>query len=173
MKRESVKKQRSEVQKQKDAFMEEVNSYNKSKSEIDTNLSMHQQKFDVAHSNITTSEKRLLFINTRLPELSESLETLNHERVLIEFQIANLKEKILKQREQRNILNNESKTISDQRSDVLKKQSQITTQKHDVDKKIERLRSKITHVKLVVGKLDGDINDLNEKILSNLSLIHI
>ena len=88
--------------------MEEVNSYNKSKSEIDTNLSMHQQKFDVAHSNITTSEKRLLFINTRLPELSESLETLNHERVLIEFQIANLKEKILKQREQRNILNNES-----------------------------------------------------------------
>ena len=166
-KRESVKKQRSEVQKQKDAFMEEVNSYNKSKSEIDTNLSMHQQKFDVAHSNITTSEKRLLFINTRLPELSESLETLNHERVLIEFQIANLKEKILKQREQRNILNNESKTISDQRSDVLKKQSQITTQKHDVDKKIERLRSKITHVKLVVGKLDGDINDLNEKILSN------
>ena len=165
--RNELKKQRSEIQKQKDTFMNQVNIYNKTKSEIDIKLSSLQQTFGAASSNIETSERRLLFINSRLPELSELLKTLNEQRNSLELQITDHKKKIGLQREQRQILDNESKTILSKRGNVLNRQSQISNKKHDTDNKIERLASKIIHSKLLVGKLTTDINDLDEKIKSN------
>jgi len=162
-----TRKRRSDIQKQKDEFMDEVNTYNKAKSEIDTSLSSFQQVFDSANSGIITSNKRLAFINTRLPELSTSLESLNEERDLSDSKITGLKEKITILRQKRHSIDDESKLINSQRTSVLQKQSQISRKKHDVDIKIEKLTTKRNHVKLLVGKLDTDINDASEKISSN------
>jgi len=161
------RKQRIEIQKQKDEFMDEVNKYNKAKSEIESDLSTFQRTFDSAESNIATSTKRLEFINTRLPELTKSLSTLNGERELLESKIIVLKENIRALREKRHLLDDESQIINSQRTDVLKKQSVISTQKRDVDQKIEKLTSRRDHTKLSVGKLDSEIIDISEKILSN------
>jgi len=65
------------------------------------------------------------------------------------------------------LLDDESQIINSQRTDVLKKQSVISTQKRDVDQKIEKLTSRRDHTKLSVGKLDSEIIDISEKILSN------
>ena len=161
------RKQRIEIQKQKDEFMDEVNKYNKAKSEIESDLSTFQRTFDSAESNIATSTKRLEFINTRLPELIKSLSTLNVDRELLESKIIVLKENIRTLREKRRLLDDESQIINSQRTDVLKKQSVISTQKRDVDQKIEKLTSRRDHTKLSVGKLDSEIIDISEKILSN------
>jgi len=161
------RKQRIEIQKQKDEFMDEVNKYNKAKSEIESDLSTFQRTFDSAESNIATSTKRLEFINTRLPELTKSLSTLNGERESLESKIIVLKENIRALREKRHLLDDESQIINSQRTDVLKKQSVISTQKRDVDQKIEKLTSRRDHTKLSVGKLDSEIIDISEKILSN------
>jgi len=165
--RSVIRKQRIVIQKQKDEFMDEVNRYNKVKSEIETNLSTFQRTFDSAESYIATSTKRLEFINTRLPELSESLSTLNTDRESLELQITGLKEKVTTLRDKRYLLDDESKVINSQRNDVLKKQSLISTQKRDVDKKIEKLTGRRNRTKVLVGKLDSEIIDANEKILSN------
>ena len=58
--RSVIRKQRIAIQKQKDEFMDEVNRYNKVKSEIETNLSTFQRTFDSAESYIATSTKRCL-----------------------------------------------------------------------------------------------------------------
>ena len=167
LERSLVRKQRTDIQKQKDDFMDEVNKYNHAKSQIETDLSTYQRTFDTAESNLITSDKRLTFINTRLPELSESLKILNAQHESLDSQIILLKENITNLREKRRLLDDESRIISSKRSDVLKKQSHISTQKHDVDKKIEKLISKKNGTKLLVGKLDSDISDINEKISSN------
>ncbi len=165
--RSVIRKQRIAIQKQKDEFMDEVNRYNKVKSEIETNLSTFQRTFDSAESYIATSTKRLEFINTRLPELSESLSTLNTDRESLELQITGLKEKVTTLRDKRYLLDDESKVINSQRNDVLKKQSLISTQKRDVDKKIEKLTGRRNRTKVLVGKLDSEIIDADEKISSN------
>ena len=162
-----IRKQRSEIQKQKDEFMDDINKYNKAKSEIEKNLSISQRTFDEAESNILTSRKRLEFINNRLPELSESLSSSTEQRDSLESQIDKLKESIRILREKKTILDDESANISRQRNEVLNKQSHISKQKLDVDKKIEKLLSKRNHVKLLVGRLDSEVSDLKEKVSSN------
>ena len=162
-----ARKERIEIQKQKDEFMDEVNKYNKAKSEIESDLSNFQRTFDSAASYIATSTKRLEFIDTRLPDLSESLSTLNTDRESLESKIIVLKENIRTLREKRRLLDDESQIINSQRTEVLKKQSIISTQKRDVDQKIEKLTSKRDRTKLLVGKLDSEIADVSEKISSN------
>ena len=162
-----IRKQRSEIQTGKDQFMDEINKYNKAKSEIETNLATFQNSFNESDSSVRTSNKRLDFINNRLPELSESLKSSTEQRDSLELKINELKESIRKLREKKMTLDDESKNINRKRSDVLNQQSHISKQKLDVDKKIEKLVTKSNHVKLLVGKLDGEISDFDEKILSN------
>ena len=165
--RSTIRKQRSEIQKQKDEFMDEVNKYNKAKSEIEVNLTTFQRTFDESVSNIATSNNRLEFIDTRLPELSETLKSLNEQHSSLESQITELKENIKTLRDKKILLDDESKNISKQRSEVLKKQSYISSQKQDVDNKIEKLTNKKNHTKLLIGKLHSEISDYEEKISSN------
>ena len=53
--RASIRKDASEIRSQKTKFMDEVNAYNKSKSEIETKLSYERRKFDEADSLIKTN----------------------------------------------------------------------------------------------------------------------
>ena len=78
-----------------------------------------------------------------------------------------MKENIRKLRVKRSLLDSETKIISSKRNDVLKKQSQVSAQRHEVDTKIEKLITKRNHAKLLVGKLVSEITDADEKILSN------
>jgi chromosome segregation protein len=112
LERTAIRKQRTDIQKEKDDFMGEVNRYNQTKSQIETDLSVFQQTFDTAKSNIITSDKRLTFINTRLPELTESLKVFNDKHESLESQIIVLKEKIIILREKRGLLDDESRITS-------------------------------------------------------------
>ena len=167
--RNILRKQHSELQKQKNQFLDETNSYNQSKSKIDTALSGVKQSFDAAESSIITNNKRLTQINSRIPELTPLLSTLDDERSSLELQIGNKKKLINSLREKKKEIDDISETITSRRSEILKKQSSISGQKREVDNKISNLTNKITHVKLLVGKLDSEITDIDEKLTANTS----
>ncbi len=165
--RSIIRKDSSELQKQKNQFLSEVNAYNQSKSKIDSALSDVKQKFDAKASKIITNEKRLLQIDSRLPELKPILNQLEEERTLLESQISSKKELINQLREKKKEIVNTSQSITSRRTEILSKQSSITSQKREVDTKITKLTSKLTHTKLLVGKIDSKLNDIIEKISSN------
>ena len=92
--RASIRKDASEIRAQKTKFMDEVNAYNKSKSEIETKLSMHRQKFDEADSLIKTSTNRLTEIDTNLPSHKIDLDNLQIQKSFSESQISYFKSEI-------------------------------------------------------------------------------
>ena len=81
--------------------MDEVNAYNQSKATIDAELSEAIQKSEKEKSEMETSKKRFDYIETRLPEIKQSLETLQQERASLETNIGQLKESINKSHEER------------------------------------------------------------------------
>ena len=165
--RTTLRKQHSELQKQKNQFLDETNDYNQAKSKIDTALSSVKQTFDAAESSIVTSNKRLSQINSRIPELAPILSQLEEERSSLESEIETQKKLINSLRVNKKESDDVSENITSRRSETLKKQSHISSQKREVDNKISNLTNKITHVKLLVGKLDSGINDIDEKLTLN------
>ena len=162
-----VRKQHSELQAQKNQFLDETNAYNQSKSKIDTALSGVKQSFDAAESSIITSNKRLTQINSRIPELVPLLTTIEKERSSLELQIDDKKEVINSLRQNKKEIDDVSESVTSRRTEILKKQSNISSQKHEVDKKISNLTNKITHAKLLIGKIDSEITDIDEKLSTN------
>jgi len=165
--RTTIRKEHSELQKQKNQFLDETNAYNQAKSKIDTALSSVKQTFDAAESSIITSNKRLAQINSRIPELSPTLSKSEEEKNSLETQIENQKQLINSLRENKKQVDDASENIATRRSEILKKQSHISSQKREVDNKISNLTNKITGAKLLVGKLDSEINDIDEKLVAN------
>jgi len=167
--RSILRKQHSDVQKQKNQFLDEINTYNQSKSKIDTELSGVKQSFDAAESSIITSNKRLSQINSRIPELIPLLSNVENEKTSLEQKIEQQKKIINSLRQNKKETDDVSETITLRRSEILKQQSHISSQKREIDNKISNLTNKITHVKLLVGELDSKIIDLDEKTSANSS----
>ena len=121
-----VRKQHSELQAQKNQFLDETNAYNQSKSKIDTALSGVKQSFDAAESSIITSNKRLTQINSRIPELVPLLTTIEEERSSLELQINDKKEVINSLRQTKKEIDDVSESVTSRRTEILKKQSNIS-----------------------------------------------
>ena len=165
--RASIRKDASEIRAQKTKFMDEVNAYNKSKSEIETKLSMHRQKFDEADSLIKTSTNRLTEIDTNLPSHKIDLENLQIQKSFSESQISYFKTEINDIRETEKSFDEKTKNLRIQKTEAMRKQSQVITQKRDVDQKIQRLTDKITATKLAVGEFESASTNGKEKLSSN------
>ena len=162
-----LRKEITEIRKQKTEFMDEVNTFNKSKSEIETKLSYERRKFDEADSLIKTSTSRLTEIDKNLPDHKLNLDNLQLQKSFSESQLSYFKDEIRKLRETVNSFDDKTKNLKTQKTDALRKQSQVITQKRDVDQKIQRLTDKITATKLAVGEFDSHSTNGNEKLLSN------
>ena len=165
--RASIRKDASEIRAQKTKFMDEVNAYNKSKSEIETKLSMHRQKFDEADSLIKTSTNRLTEIDKNLPTHKINLENLQIQKSFSESQISYFKTEINNIRETEKSFDEKTKNLRIQKTEAMRKQSQVITQKRDVDQKIQRLTDKITATKLAVGEFESASTNGKEKLSSN------
>ena len=165
--RASIRKDASEIRAQKTKFMDEVNAYNKSKSEIETKLSMHRQKFDESDSLIKTSTNRLTEIDTNLPSHKIDLENLQIQKSFSESQISYFKSEINNIRETEKSFDEKTKNLRIQKTEAMRKQSQVITQKRDVDQKIQRLTDKITATKLAVGEFESASTNGKEKLSSN------
>ncbi|MEC9416957.1 MAG: chromosome segregation protein SMC, partial [Thermoproteota archaeon] len=165
--RASIRKDASEIRAQKTKFMDEVNAYNKSKSEIETKLSYERRKFDEADSLIKTSTNRLTEIDKNLPNHKINLENLQIQKSFSESQISHFKNKINDIREIEKSFDEKTKSLRTQKTEAMRQQSQVITQKRDVDQKIQKLTDKITATKLAVGEFESASTNGKEKLASN------
>ena len=79
--------------------MDEVNEYNKSKSEIEIKLSYERRKFDESDSLMKTSSNRLTEIDKNLPDHKLNLNNLQIQKSFSESQLSYFKDEIRKLRE--------------------------------------------------------------------------
>jgi chromosome segregation protein len=165
--RTTIRKEISEIRKQKTEFMDEVNAFNKSKSEIETKLSYERRKYDEADSLIKTSTNRLIEINKNLPNHKINLDNLQIQKSFSESQLSYFKDQVRKLRETEKSFDDKTSNLRTQKTEALRKQSQVITQKRDVDQKIQRLTDKITATKLAVGEFESQSTNVTEKLLSN------
>jgi len=162
-----IRKDISEIRKQKTEFMDEVNAFNKSKSEIETKLSYERRNFDEADSSFKTSTNRLTEINKNLPNHKINLDYSQIQKSFSESQLSYFKDEIRKLRENEKSFDEKTNNLRTQKTEALRKQSQVITQKRDVDQKIQKLTDKITATKLAVGEFDSHFINGNEKLSSN------
>merc|ERR1739841_359713 len=116
---------------------------------------MHRQKFDESDSLIKTSTNRLTEIDTNLPTHKINLENLQIQKSFSESQISYFKTEINDIRETEKSFDEKTKNLRIQKTEAMRKQSQVITQKRDVDQKIQRLTDKITATKLAVGEFES------------------
>ncbi len=114
--RASIRKDASEIRSQKTKFMDEVNAYNKSKSEIETKLSYERRKFDEADSLIKTNTNRLTEIDKNLPNHKINLESLQIQKAFSESQLSYFKNKINTLRETEKSFDEKTKALRVQKT---------------------------------------------------------
>ena len=102
-----------------------------------------------------------------LPDYKVNLNNLQIQKSFSESQLSHFKDEIRKLRESEKSFDDKINDIRIQKTEALRKQSQVITQKHDVDQKIQRLTDKRTATKLAVGEFDSYSTNGNEKLLSN------
>ena len=84
-----------------------------------------------------------------------------------ESQISYFKSEINNIRETEKSFDEKTKNLRIQKTEAMRKQSQVITQKRDVDQKIQRLTDKITATKLAVGEFESASTNGKEKLSSN------
>ncbi len=165
--RDEIKKLEEEKQK----FMDEVNVYNQAKAAIDSELASAMHQFEAANSKLATNSRRLLQVDSRLPEIQSELSTLNERRSVLENQMIELKNSIGTINETRKTANVELASVDFEINQVLKQQSQIATNKMRVDEKIRSLTDQLNDTKLSLSKLEQERHDIQNKIEQNSSRI--
>ena len=163
------KKEIHDLEHKKSQFMEEVNAYNQAKATIDAEISHALQKFEESKSGISTSNKRLEHIQTRLPEVINNMEIINSQRSSLEVQLTQLKDSIHVDNIEKRNLNEALKSINSELKKIYIQQSHIASRKNDVDKKIQTLNDKLNSGKIYYGNIKTELVNIQNKINVNTS----
>ena len=161
--RDEIKKLEDDKQK----FMDEVNAYNQAKASIDSELTTVMHQTEAANSKLATNARRILQIESRLPEIQAELTSLHEKRSILESQITELKNSITLVNESKKNTNVELASVDSEINQVLKHQSQITTNKLKVDEKVRNIASSLNDAKLSISKLEQERADIQNKMEQN------
>jgi len=77
----------SKIEKEKSAFQQKLNAFNQAKSGIDQGLSTEQKKFNDAEGQIKTSEKRLILIDKKIPDIANELEKISQNQGTVDLEL--------------------------------------------------------------------------------------
>ncbi len=131
-----LKKEIDELEKQKSEFLEDFNAYNKAKSSIDTKLSDEQAAFNDYDSKIKTSERRIVQINRRLPEITNEFEQMKKNQGVVDKELEGVKESIRTLNREKNTSDKRIQNLDSKLRTVLQLQSNVAAKKTEMDKKI-------------------------------------
>ncbi len=161
--RDEIKKLEEEKQK----FMEEVSAYNTAKASIDSELSSAMHQSEAANSKIATGARRVVQIESRLPEIEAELGDLHTRRAALESQIVDLKNSIQTINESRRASNVELAQVESEINQTMRQQSQVTSNKLKVDEKVRNLTGTLNEAKLGLSKLEQERLDIQNKVEQN------
>ena len=119
----------SKIEKEKSDFSAKVDAYNQAKSDIEKGLSTEQEKFNNAEGQIKTSQKRLILIDKRLPDITNELEKISQNQGTVDLELEEVKTSIQKMKGKQNNINEKIESNDSKIKSVLDHQSELAGKK--------------------------------------------
>lgn len=158
----------SKIEKEKSAFQQKLNAFNQAKSNIDQGLSTEQKKFNDAEGQIKTSEKRLILIDKRLPDIANELEKISQNQGTVDLELEEVKKSIQEIKGKQNNINKKIESNDSKIESVLDHQSELATKKNVIDKKIQVLQDELHDATIEESQVTSQANTMENKINDNI-----
>ena len=158
----------SKIEKEKSVFSEKVDAFNQTKSGIEQGLSTEQEKFNNAEGQIKTSQKRLILIDKRLPDIVNELEKISQNQGTVDLELEEVKKSIQEIKGKQNNINKKIESNDSKIKSVLDHQSELASKKNVIDKKIETNDSETKSVLDSQSELAGKKNVVDKQKIAIL-----
>jgi len=159
----------SKLEKEKSAFKVKLDAFQQSKSDIEKGLSTEQEKSNNAISQIGISEKRLLQIQNRLPNITTELEKMNQDQGEVDSELEEVKSSIHKLNGEKNLMDGKIESNDSKIKSVLGHQSELAAKKNVIDKKIQVLQDELHNAIIAKSQTASQKNTIENKINDNIS----
>lgn len=164
----SIRKEISEVDSEKQKFMQETDRYNQAKTTIDSQLSTAMHEFEQVKSIIATSQRRISQISQLVPDINDTIKQRHVRQEQIKAQAAQIRDEIVRIKTDQQQTNHDIKELDVQRSAVLTKQSETAKKKMEIDAKIQSLTDKLNASKLHISEIESGKKDTDKKITTTI-----
>ena len=158
----------SKIEKEKSAFSEKVDAFNQTKSGIEQGLSTEQEKFNDAEGQIKTSQKRLILIDKRLPDIANELEKISQNQGTVDLELEEVKKSIQEIKGKQNNINKKIESNDSKIKSVLDHQSELAGKKNVIDKKIQVLQDELHDATIEESQVTSQANTMENKINDNI-----
>jgi len=158
----------SKIEKEKSAFAAKVDAFNQAKSDIEQGLSTEQEKFNNADGQIKTSQKRLILIDKRLPEITNELEKISQNQGTVDLELEEVKKSIQEIKGKQNNINKKIESNDSKIESVLVHQSELAGKKNVIDKKIQVLQDELHDATIEESQVTSQANTMENKINDNI-----
>jgi chromosome segregation protein len=144
-----------------------VDKYNLAKSDIDTGLSTEQKKFNDADGEIKTSQKRLILIEKRFPDIVTELENMSQNQGIVDSELEEVKRTIHELNGKKNVMVKKIESNDSKINSVLVHQSELASKKNVMDKKIQVLQNELHDAEISKSQTTSQKNTIENKINDN------
>jgi len=158
----------SKIEKEKSAFAAKVDAFNQAKSDIEKGLSTEQEKFNSAEGQIKTSQKRLILIDKRLPDITNELEKISQNQGTVDLELEEVKKSIQEIKGKQNNINKKIESNDSKIESVLDHQSELAGKKNVIDKKIQVLQDELHDATIEKSQVTSQANTIENKINDNI-----
>ena len=158
----------SKIEKEKSAFAAKVDAFNQAKSGIEQGLSTEQEKFNNAEGQIKTSQKRLILIDKRLPDITNELEKISQNQGTVDLELEEVKKSIQEIKGKQNNINKKIESNDSKIKSVLDHQSELAGKKNVIDKKIQVLQDELHDATIEKSQVTSQANTIENKINDNI-----
>ena len=165
----TLKSEISTIDAEKSSFKVKLDAFQQAKSDIDKGLSTEQEKSNNAISQIGISEKRLLQIQNRLPNIVTELEKMNQDQGEVDSELEEVKSSIHKLNGEKNLMDEKIESNDSKIESVLGHQSELVAKKNVIDKKIQVLQDELHNAIIAKSQTTSQKNTIENKINDNIS----
>ncbi|NWK06532.1 chromosome segregation protein SMC [Marine Group I thaumarchaeote] len=165
----TLKSEISTIDAEKSAFTVKLDAFQQAKSDIEKGLSTEQEKSNNAISQIGISEKRLLQIQNRLPNIATELEKMNQDQGEVDSELEEVKSSIHKLNGEKNLIDEKIESNDSKIESVLGHQSELVAKKNVIDKKIQVLQDELHNAIITKSQTTSQKNTIENKINDNIS----
>jgi len=166
--RSTLRDEISKIDAEKTAFAKKVNAFNQAKSGIDQGLSTEQEKFNNAEGQIKTSQKRLILIDKKLPDIANELEKISQNQGTVDLELEKVKKSIQEIKGKQNNINKKIESNDSKIKSVLDHQSELAGKKNEIDKKIQVLQDELHDATIEKSQVTSQANTIENKINDNI-----
>jgi len=159
----------SKIDKEKSAFSAKVDAFNQAKSGIEQGLSTEQKKFNDAEGQIKTSEKRLILIDKKLPDITDELEKISQNQGTVDLELEEVKKSIQEINGKQNNMDKKIESNDSKITSVLDHQSELAANKNVTDKKVQVLQDELHNAKIAKSQIASQKNTIENKINDNIT----